>query len=158
MFSILKNAWKIPDLRKKILYTLLLLIVFRLGSHIPVPFINRDILPQLFGSGNNTLFGLANIMSGNALQQATIFAMSITPYINSSIIMQLLTVAIPALERLSKDGEEGRKKIATLTRVVTIVLAFVQASGLYLAVADAQYRGFATFCAVVLTLTAGTAF
>ena len=158
MFSILKNAWKIPELRKKLLYTLLLLVVFRLGSHIPVPFINRDILPQLFGSGNNTLFGLANIMSGNALQQATIFAMSITPYINSSIIMQLLTVAIPALERMSKDGEEGRKKIAKITRVVTIVLAFVQAAGLYMAVVDTSFKGPVTFFAVVLTLTAGTAF
>ena len=158
MFSILKNAWKIPDLRKKILYTVLLLVVFRLGSHIPVPFVDRNILTQLFGGNNNTLFGLANIISGNALEQATIFAMSITPYINSSIIMQLLTVAIPALERLSKEGEEGRKKIATMTRVVTVVLAFVQASGLYLAVADASYRNVGTFFVVVLTLTAGTAF
>lgn len=158
MFSILKNAWKIPDLRKKIMYTLLLLVVFRLGSHIPVPFVDRNILPQLFGGNNNTLFGLANVISGNALEQATIFAMSITPYINSSIIMQLLTVAIPALERMSKEGEEGKKKIATITRVVTIVLAFVQAAGLYMAVADAQLRGPATFFAVVLTLTAGTAF
>ena len=158
MFSILKNAWKIPDLRKKILYTVLLLIVFRLGSHIPLPFIDRSILPSLFG-GNNTLFGLANIISGNALSQATIFAMSITPYINSSIIMQLLTVAIPALERLSKEGEEGKKKIAKITRVVTIVLAFVQASGLFIAVADSSVKSnFAAFFVVVLTLTAGTAF
>ena len=158
MFSILKNAWKIPDLRKKILYTLLLLIVFRLGSHIPVPFVNKEVLKELFGGSGNTLFSLANIVSGRALQNATIFAMSITPYINSSIIMQLLTVAIPALERMSKEGEEGRKKIGQITRYVTVVLAFVQAAGLYLTVADPAYKGVATFFAVVLTLTAGTAF
>ena len=158
MFRILKDAWKIPDLKKKILYTILLLIVFRLGSHIPVPFVSKELLTQLFGGDGNTLFSLANIVSGRALQNATIFAMSITPYINSSIIMQLLTVAIPALERMSKEGEEGRKKIGQITRYVTIVLAFVQAAGLYLTVADPAFKGVATFFTVVLTLTAGTAF
>ena len=144
MFRILKDAWKIPDLKKKILYTILLLIVFRLGSHIPVPFVSKELLTQLFGGDGNTLFSLANIVSGRALQNATIFAMSITPYINSSIIMQLLTVAIPALERMSKEGEEGRKKIGQITR--------------YLTVADPAFKGVATFFTVVLTLTAGTAF
>lgn len=158
MFRILKDAWKIPDLKKKILYTILLLIVFRLGSHIPVPFVSKELLDNLFGGNGNTLFSLANIISGQALQQATIFAMSITPYINSSIIMQLLTVAIPALEKMSKEGEEGRKKIGQITRYVTIILAFVQATGLYLTVADPAYKGFATYLTVVLTLTAGTAF
>ncbi|MBR5239087.1 MAG: preprotein translocase subunit SecY [Clostridia bacterium] len=157
MFSILKNAWKIPDLRKKILYTVLLLIVFRLGAHIPVPFANPGAL-DYYLSGDNTLFGLANIMSGNALQQFTIFAMGITPYINSSIIMQLLTVAIPALERMSKEGEEGKKKIAKLTRIVTIVLAFVQGAGLYMMVVSPDMQSATTFFTVVLTLTAGTAF
>ena len=156
MFRILKDAWKIPDLKKKMLYTLLLLVVFRFGSHIPVPFMDRALLEQLFGGNNSSLFGLANIMSGRALQQATIFAMGITPYINSSIIMQLLTVAISALERLSKEGEEGRKIIGKWTRVVTIILALVQAIGLWLTITSE--KSFVSFMVVVLTFTAGTAF
>ncbi len=158
MFSILKNAWKIPDLRKKLLYTLLLLIVFRLGSHIPVPFIDPDAMSNWVHSSDNSLFSLANIMSGNALEQASIFAMGISPYINSSIIMQLLTVAIPALERMSKEGEEGKKKIAKITRLVTIVLAFVQAAGLYMMIVPPAFQSTVTFFATVLTFTAGTAF
>lgn len=156
MFRILKDAWKIPDLKKKMLYTLLLLVVYRFGSHIPVPFMNRDLLEQLFSGNNNSLFGLANIMSGRALQQATIFAMGITPYINSSIIMQLLTVAIPALERLAKEGEEGRKIIGKWTRVVTIILALVQAIGLWITITSE--KSFISFLVVVLSFTAGTAF
>lgn len=156
MFRILKDAWKIPDLRKKILYTIMLLVVFRFGAHIPVPFINKEFLETIFGGNNSSLFGLANIVSGRALQNATIFAMSITPYINSSIIMQLLTVAIPALERLSKEGEEGRKKIGQWTRYVTIILAFVQATGLWMTVA--AEKNVLTFFVVVLSFTAGTAF
>ncbi len=156
MFRILKDAWKIPDLRKKILYTIMLLVVFRFGAHIPVPFVNKDLLESIFGGNNSSLFGLANIVSGRALQNATIFAMSITPYINSSIIMQLLTVAIPALERLSKEGEEGRKKIGQWTRYVTIILAFVQATGLWMTVA--AEKNALTFFVVVLSFTAGTAF
>ncbi len=101
MFKVLKNAWGIPELRKKILYTLLLLLVFRLGSFIPVPMLNKEAI-SAFLSNENSIFGLMNTFSGGAFENATIFAMSITPYINSSIIIQLLTVAIPALERLSK--------------------------------------------------------
>jgi len=156
MFRILKDAWKIPDLKKKMLYTLLLLVVYRFGSHIPVPFMNRELLEALFGGNNTSLFGLANIMSGRALQQATIFAMGITPYINSSIIMQLLTVAIPALERLSKEGEEGRKVIGKWTRAVTIILAIVQSIGLWITITSE--KSFVSFLVVVLTFTAGTAF
>lgn len=156
MFRILKDAWKIPDLRKKMLYTIMLLVVFRFGAHIPVPFVNKEILETIFGGSNSSLFGLANIVSGRALQNATIFAMSITPYINSSIIMQLLTVAIPALERLSKEGEEGRKKIGQWTRYVTIILAFVQATGLWMTVASEKNA--LTFFTVVFSFTAGTAF
>lgn len=111
MFDSLKNAWKIADLRKKILYTLLIIFIFRLGSAIPVPFLNPDALSQMTASGGNTLFGFLDVFTGGAFSNATIFALSITPYINSSIIMQLLTVAIPALERLAKEGEEGRKKL-----------------------------------------------
>ena len=160
MLRILKDAWKIPDLKKKILYTILLLVVFRLGAHIPVPFINREALNSLFNNNSNTLFGLANIVSGRALQQATIFAMSITPYINSSIIMQLLTVAIPALERMQKEGEEGRKKLGQWTRYVTVILAFIQAAGMYVGmnIVDPAYSGPLAFIVVVMTFTAGTAF
>ena len=130
MFKVFANAWKIPDIRKKLLFTLMLLVVFRFGTFIPVPFVSADQLKQLIGDGNS-LFSMLDIFSGGAFSNATIFAMSITPYVNSSIIMQLLTVAIPALERLSKEGEEGRKKIAQWTRYLTIVLAFIQATGVF---------------------------
>ena len=111
MIQVLRNAWKIPDLRKKMLYTLLLLVVFRFGSFIPVPWLKTSVLKELVENSGNSIFGIMNTFSGGAFENATIFAMSITPYINASIIIQLLTVAIPALERLSKEGEEGRKKI-----------------------------------------------
>jgi preprotein translocase subunit SecY len=158
MFRILKDAWKIHDLKKKIIYTIILLIVFRIGAHIPVPFVDKAKLAQLFGGDNNTLFGLANIVSGRALQNATIFAMSITPYINASIIMQLLTVAIPSLERIAKEGEEGRKIIGQWTRYVTVILGFVQAAGLYIGIVDPSQKNVITFFTVVLSFTAGTAF
>lgn len=158
MFQTLKNAWKIPDLRKKILYTILLLIVFRFGSIIPVPGLNTEALKALT-SDSNSLFGFFNTISGGAFANATIFAMSITPYINSSIIMQLLTVAVPALERLSKEGEEGRKKIAQFTRYGTVILAFIQAAGLYAALQGSINKpGILSFVTITLTFTAGTAF
>lgn len=158
MFKVFANAWKISELRTKILYTLLLIVVFRLGSSIPVPFISANELKALV-SGGETLFSMFDIMSGGAFSNATIFAMGITPYINSSIIMQLLTVAIPALERKSKEGEEGRKFLAQWTRYLTVVLAFIQATGLYFGLAGAfTKRGFVTYIIVTLTFTAGTAF
>ena len=174
MFQTFANAWKIPELRKKILFTALILLVFRIGSAIPVPFINV---------GENGIFDFANdasmqgtfmeyltMMTGNAFNYGTIFAMSITPYINSSIIMQLLTVAIPPLERLAKDGEEGRKKIASITRFVTIALAVLQSTAYYfylrgnnflLGNADgAAFTGFAAVfqaLIIILCFTGGTA-
>lgn len=158
MFKTLRNAWSIPDLRKKMLYTLLMIFVFRLGSFIPVPGLNASALAELVKEGNS-LFGMMNAFSGGAFSQATIFAMGITPYINSSIILQLLTVAIPALERLSKQGEEGRKTIAKWTRIVTVILAFIQATGLYFGIKGAVTNpGVASYITVVLTFTAGTAF
>lgn len=158
MFQTLANAWKIPDIRKKVLYTLLLLVVFRFGSVIPVPGLDKGAL-QALASDANSLFGLFDTLSGGAFSNATIFAMSITPYINSSIIMNLLTVAIPALERLSKEGEEGRKKIAQYTRYGTVVLAFIQASGLYAALqGSVATPGILSFITITLTFTAGTAF
>lgn len=162
MFQTIKNAWKIPDLRKKILFTLLMIVVFRFGSFIPVPFLNEDILSGLIKS-EDSLLNLMNMFSGGAFSQATIFAMSISPYINASIIMQLLTVAIPALERISKEGVEGRKKIAQWSRYLTVVLALVQAWGLYMALRTSITvpEGLTSFwvaTTIILTFTAGTAF
>lgn len=159
MFQTLRNAWKIPDLRKKMYYTILMLVIFRLGSFIPVPGISPDMISQMMGGFEGGIQGLINNFSGGALERASIFAMSITPYINASIILQLLTVAIPALERLSKEGEEGRKKIASYTRYVTVILAFIQATGLYLGLKGAMAStGVFEYLVVTFTFTAGTAF
>ena len=159
MFKILKNAWSVPDLRKKILIVLGLLLVFRFGSYIPVPGINRDVLAQLMNSNQNGFFGMFNIISGGAFSNLSIFAMSITPYINASIIIQLLTVAIPSLEKMAKEGNEGRKKLAQFTRYGTIVLALIQAIGIAVSFKSVLYsQDFFTYSIVVLSLTAGTAF
>ncbi len=159
MLETIKNAWKIPELRKRLLYTLAMIVIFRLGSVIPVPMLNADAMESIFKNSENTLFGFVNLVSGGAFQNATIFAMSITPYINSSIIMQLLCVAIPALERIQKEGEEGRKKIAQIMRYGTVVLALIQAIGLYFLLSDAVVNpGFLTATVIVTTFTAGTAF
>ncbi|MBO4897020.1 MAG: preprotein translocase subunit SecY [Clostridia bacterium] len=160
MIQVLRNAWKIPDLRKKMLYTLLLLVVFRFGSYIPVPWLDPTKLKELVES-SNSIFGIMNTFSGGAFENATIFAMSITPYINASIIIQLLTVAIPALERLSKEGEEGRKKINNIIRYVTVVLGFIQAAGLYIGLRNAGSvvnPSLLTFITITASFTAGTAF
>ncbi|MBQ7809488.1 MAG: preprotein translocase subunit SecY [Clostridia bacterium] len=163
MFKTLINAFKMPDLRKKLLFTLFMLIVFQLGTVVPVPGIQKDALKELLGIGDasGSLFNLVNILSGNAMQNASIFAMSITPYVNSSIIMQLLAVAIPALERLSKEGEEGRKVIAKWTRYGTVILAFIQAAGLYISLNNSgalELTGLIGFITITLSFTAGTAF
>ena len=165
MFNTIRNAWRIPDLRKKLLYTLLIIIVFRFGSVIPAPFLDAAALSELMANaGQNSALGYINMLTGGAFSYASLFAMGITPYINSSIIMQLLTIAIPPLERLAKEGEEGRKKIATITRYVTVVLGLIQgvAYNFYLRTNGivAYTDGFAgVFVAVVivLTFTAGTA-
>ncbi len=139
MIKTFVNAWKIPELRKKILFTALIILIFRIGSVIPVPFVN--LTGNEFSSNEfaGTFIQYLSIMTGEAFTYGTIFAMSITPYINSSIIMQLLTVAIPALERLSKEGEEGRKKIATITRYVTVLLAVMQSTAYYFFIKNAGY-------------------
>lgn len=166
MFKTIKNAWSIPDLRKKILFTLLIIIVFRIGSVIPVPFLNMEALAQAMGdiSKGNTMLAYINTLSGGAFSNATLFAMGITPYINSSIIMQLLCVAIPPLERMAKEGEIGRRKIGTITRYVTVGLGLIQGTAylFYLKQkAVLNYNeGFSFwFSAVVIVLvfTAGTA-
>ena len=163
MFQTLKNAWSMPELRKKILYTLFILLIFRFGSCIPVPFIDTNLVSAYFeqASVSGSMLGYLNMFTGGGLSNATIFAMSITPYINASIILQLLTVAIPALERLVKDGgEEGRKKIASWTRYVAVVLGLLQGFSFYALLRTEGFlsnTGVLAGAAIVLTFTAGTA-
>ena len=133
MIQTIRKAWGIPELRKKIIFTLLILLIFRIGNAITVPYVDVDTLSSYLNSQSTTILGLYNVMSGGAFANATVFALSIQPYINSSIIIQLLTVAIPALERLAKDGgEEGRKKIQSITRYATVAIAILQAFGYYM--------------------------
>lgn len=133
MIATIRKAWDIPELRKKIIFTLLILLIFRIGNAITVPYVDTATLSSYLNSQTTTILGLYNVMSGGAFAQATVFALSIQPYINSSIIIQLLTVAIPALERLAKEGgEEGRKKIQSITRYATVAIAILQAFGYYM--------------------------
>ena len=162
MIQTLKNAWKVTELRNKILFTLFALLIFRLGSAIPVPFINTGLLAEYMEANSASIFGLLNVMSGDAFAQATVFALSIQPYINSSIIIQLLTIAIPALERLAKEGgEEGKKKIAAITRYATLAIALIQAFGYYTLIKSygvlATKSVWAAFV-IVVAFTAGAAF
>ena len=132
MIQTIRNAWAVPELRRKILFTIFALLIFRLGSAIPVPYIDSQALETYLQMQSGTILGLMNAMSGSAFSMATIFALSIQPYINSSIIIQLLTVAIPALERMAKEGgEEGRKKIASITRYTTVAIGLLQGFGYY---------------------------
>ena len=132
MIQTVRKARGIPELRKKILFTLLVLVIYRIGSAIAVPYVNTDMLEQYLDSMGTTILGLYNVMSGGAFAQATVFAMGIQPYINSSIIIQLLTVAIPALERMQKEGgEEGKRKLQSITRYSTVAIALLQALGYY---------------------------
>ena len=142
MLKTIANAWKVPDLRKKMLFTIFIVFIFRFGSAIPVPFLDVDALRQLTSSWNetNNMLSYFDMFSGGAFSNATLFAMSVTPYINSSIIMQLLSVAIPALERLSKEGTEGRKKIGTITRYVTVALGIIQGTAYYIYLLRSQVR------------------
>ena len=164
MLQTLKNAWRIEELRKKILFTLLILALYRLGNAIPVPYVNVDALQAYFTSLQNTVLGLLNVMSGGAFSQATIFALSIQPYINASIIIQLLCIAIPALERMSKEeGEEGRKKIASITRYATVAIGLLQGFGFYMLIRnygllkpEANGNVWAAIV-IVLTFTSGSA-
>ena len=132
MIQTVRKAWGIPELRKKIVFTLLILLIYRIGSAIPVPYVDTDLLGNYLNGLGTTILGLYNVMSGGAFAMATVFALGIQPYINSSIIIQLLTVAIPALERLAKDGgEEGKRKIQSITRYATVAIALLQALGYY---------------------------
>lgn len=160
MLSTLRNAWKIPDLRKKILFTFAMLVVFRLGSSIPVPGIDRTVIDSMFAASSGGMLDFLNLMAGGAFKDFTIFALNIYPYVTASIIIQLLTIAIPSLEALAKEGEEGRKKIAEYTRYGTIILALVQAIGISVGFFNRALisKEFLPVAVIVLVLTAGTAF
>ena len=165
MIQTIRNAWSVPELRKKILFTIFALLIFRLGSAIPVPYINSEQLGFYLEAQSGTILGLMNAMSGSAFSMATVFALSIQPYINSSIIIQLLTVASPALERLAKEGgEEGRKKIASITRYTTVAIALLQGFGYYSLinsyglVQGGSLNAFWVGAVIVLSFTAGSAF
>ena len=162
MISTLKNAWSIPELRKKLIFTALILLVYRVGNVIPVPYIDVNTLSDYFNSVlSNTILGLYNAMSGSAFSQATVFALGIQPYINSSIIIQLLTVAIPALERLAKEGgEEGKKKITQITRFTTIGLGVLMGWAYYVMVKGyggiITGEGFLPALVIILAFAAGS--
>ena len=165
MIQTIKNAWKIPELRKKIMFTIFALLIFRLGTAVPVPFVNKEELGTYLTNMSGTIFGMINAMSGGAFASATVFALGVQPYINSSIIIQLLTVAIPALERLQKEGgEEGRKKIAAITRYTTVGIALLQGFGYYTLINANKLLdlgGMNSIWAgivIVLSFTAGSAF
>ncbi|MCD8179998.1 MAG: preprotein translocase subunit SecY [Firmicutes bacterium] len=162
MLQTLRNAWKIPDLRRRILFTLMMLVIFRFGAHIPVPYLSSEAMQTFLGNGGTDLFSLFDVFTGGAFSNATVMAMGVSPYINASIIIQLLTVAIPSLERLAKEGVEGRKKLNKITRYLGIALAFVQGSGLYVTLYNMGSAitnpSVLTFFVIVLTFTAGTAF
>ena len=165
MFETIKNAWKVVDLRKKFLFTFFIILIFRIGSRIPVPYMDVDALQAAASTGTaNQFFSYLSILTGGGLEYGAIFAMSVTPYINSSIIIQLLSVAIPALERLAKEGAEGQKKIAQITRYVTILLGLIQGTAYFfylngsgfLTVEGTGATIFAAFV-IVLCFTAGSA-
>ena len=167
MLTTLRNAWKIPELRKKILFTLFVLLIYRFGNAVPVPYVDVQSLTHYFNTAlSDTVLGLYNAMSGSAFSQATVFALSIQPYINASIIIQLLCIAIPALERLSKDGgEEGKRKITLITRYVTIGLGLLMGFAYYIMLRNGYQgvsmlttTGFLPGLVIVLSFTAGSAF
>ena len=157
MLSALGNVWKIPELRQKITFTLIMFAIFRMGTHIPVPGVDPTAIEQLFANGN--LFGLLDLFSGGAFSKFSIFAMSITPYINAAIIIQLLNVVIPTLEQWSKEGQEGHKKTTQVTRYLTVVLAFLQAIGMSIGLKAAILNPSpVNILIIAITLTAGTVF
>ena len=167
MLKTLKNAWGIEELRKKILFTLFIILVYRLGNAVPVPYVNTAMLESYFNTVNNTILGLWNTMSGGSFSMATIFALSIQPYINASIIIQLLTIAIPALERLQKEGgEEGRKKLASITRYTTVGIGLIMGFAYYMLIKNgvngqsmltADGAGVWPAIVIIMTFMAGSA-
>ena len=165
MFGTLKNAWAVKEIRNKILFTVFIILIFRIGSVIPVPYIDVSALQQSVSTGSaNEFFSYLSVLTGGGLEYGAIFAMSVTPYINSSIIIQLLCVAIPALERLSKEGEEGQKKLASITRFATVILALIQGTAYFFYLKGSNFlsvtgKGTTVFAAfvIILAFTAGSA-
>ena len=159
MIQTFRNAFKIPDLRKKILYTLMMFVVIRLGAHIPLPGVDPEVIKDFFSKNSEGVLGLFDAITGGAFATMSIFAMGIVPYINSSIIMNLLTIAIPKLEEMHKDGDEGRKKIAKITRYLTVALAAIQAFGITYSFRNMfKYPNAWSYIIAIIVLTAGTAF
>ena len=160
MFRTLKNAWKIEEIRKKLVFTLFVVLLYRIGNAIPVPGINTDMLQQYFQSASNTILGLYNVMSGSAFSQATVFALSIQPYINASIIIQLLGIAFPALADIAKDGEEGKRKMNKITRYTTVGIALLQGFAYYILIQrNGMLAGESTIwnaVVIIATFTAGS--
>ena len=162
MVQTIRKAWAIPELRKKIIFTIMILLIFRLGNAIPVPFVNTELLQSYLNSMSTTVLGLYNVMSGGAFAEATIFALGVQPYINSSIIIQLLTIAIPALERLARDGgEAGKKKIASITRYATVAIALLQGFGYYMLMRNygiLEQSGVWPALVIIVSFVAGSSF
>lgn len=158
MMEAIRNAWKIAELRRRIIFTLLMLVVYRIGAHVPVPGINPEVLADFFQE--DTLFGFYNVIAGGALSDFTIFAMGIMPYINASIIMHLLTVVIPKFKEWSEEGVEGRKKMAQMVRYATVLLALLQATGMTFSLIQPAVieRSASAYVVIIISLTAGTAF
>ncbi len=162
MIETIRKAWKVPELRKKLLFVAFILIIFRLGNNIPVPFINTNALQNYFTAASSSILGLMNVMSGGSFGQATMLALSIQPYINASIIIQLLTVAIPALERMQRDGgEAGKRKIESVTRYSTLALGLLQGFGYYMLIRTNDFLSDTSLWAaivIIATFTAGSVF
>ena len=162
MIQTIKKAWGIPELRKKIVFTALILLIFRIGNAIPVPWVDTKLLSDYLSSMSTTVLGLYDVMSGGAFAQATVFALGVQPYINSSIIIQLLTIAIPALERLAREGgEEGKKKIQSITRYATVAIAILQGWGYYALMKSANIltgTGFWPALVIIVSFIAGSSF
>ena len=162
MIQTIRKAWGVPELRKKIVFTLLILLIFRIGNAIPVPYINTTLLGNYLDSMSGTVLGLYNVMSGGAFAEATVFALGVQPYINSSIIIQLLTIAIPALERLARDGgEAGEKKIASITRYATVAIALLQGFGYYMICKNyniLEQQGIWPALVIIVSFVAGSSF
>ena len=162
MIQTIRKAWGVPELRKKIVFTLLILLIFRIGNAIPVPYINTTLLGNYLDSMSGTVLGLYNVMSGGAFAEATVFALGVQPYINSSIIIQLLTIAIPPLERLARDGgEAGKKKIASITRYATVAIALLQGFGYYMICKNyniLEQQGIWPALVIIVSFVAGSSF
>ena len=162
MIETIRKAWAVPELRKKLIFTVMILLIFRLGNAIPVPYVNTDLLQSYLDGMSTTVLGLYNVMSGGAFAQATVFALGVQPYINSSIIIQLLTIAIPALERMARDeGEAGKKKIASITRYATVAIALLQGLGYYMLMRNysiLEQSGVWPALVIIISFVAGSSF